>query len=161
MDPFNIFIKFEPAMEENVEIKKANPTYRKKVLIYSILILIGFIVLNFISQRYLNTIMEKNENNPEIAIQKLIQTIHWLSILISVISILFSLFFARLAFYILRSQKFPAPEMEVLRDTPIKTGKSARLKGYLVLAISIIMFIVAIAAPMLIHSLIKELIQGG
>ena len=143
-----------------MEIKKANKVYQKKVFLYSILTLIGFLILYFFSQDYLNSIMKNADEDLEGTILKLLKMIRILSIMISVVSVLFSIYFAKLAFYILRSKQFPSPEMEVFRDTPIRKGKDAQMRGYIVLIISLIMVFVAIFSPIMINLIVKNIITG-
>ena len=69
------------------------------------------------------------------------------------------IFLLRLSRKILKHECFPPPGMKVIKDTPIVRGKKAKIKGQIVLFISILFMIAGLCGALYIHYLFQALIR--
>ena len=69
------------------------------------------------------------------------------------------LFLLNLSRKIMKHECFPPPGMKVIKDTPIEKGKKAKVKGQILLFISLLFMIAGLCGALYIHYLFQALIR--
>ena len=114
---------------EEPMILEADPAYRRKmVLALIVLAVLGGAAL-ILTKSVLDGIEALAAVDPDAAIQKIKGLIVGIIAVNAVLSSVFGLWFVLLAVRVFRSGQFPPPGMKVVRDTPIRTGKKAKVAG--------------------------------
>ena len=80
-----------------------------------------------------------------------------LLIMLSMVPI--GLFIFNLSRKIIKHECFPPPGMKVIKDTPIEKGKKAKVKGQILLFISLLFMIAGLCGALYIHYLFQALIR--
>ena len=96
------------------------------------------------------------EQNPEYLVENVNLVVIVMTILILPV-IAASLYLAWLGFIIIKHQRFPPQDLTLIRDTRIYEGQSALIRGRIVLALSMVVFVAAASIPVLIWYILEEL----
>ncbi len=68
-----------------------------------------------------------------------------------------SIYLAWLGYLTVIHQRFPPKGLKVTRDTRILEGRSAIVRGYIVMALSMVIFFAAVSIPVLIWVILEDL----
>ena len=137
----------------NKDIIRADKKYRNKAL--GLIILFGLLGVGFIIWGLPSGMKYLNRLEPQTAF--LIIDLVLVFIMLSMVPI--GIFLFKLSRTILKHQCFPPPGMKVIKDTPIVKGKKAKVKGQILLFISILFMIAGICGALYIHYLFQSLIR--
>jgi hypothetical protein len=69
----------------------------------------------------------------------------------------FGCYLARMGYHVLRVGQFPVPGQRVVRDTPVRQGRSARQIAWLAVGAAVLMWVVSLALPLLLWSLLRSI----
>lgn len=108
------------------DIVPADKEFRKRFIVFLVLIIIvfGFAILSMKS--YLDQMGDLRRENPGLAGQKVISLLKWWMALGSLPILGLAVYQIYIARRILKSGQYPPPGMKVLRDTKIETGAKAK-----------------------------------
>jgi uncharacterized protein YpmB len=110
----------------NQDIVRADKEFRKRFIIFLVIIVIVFVATILSMKSYLDQIAQLTRENPDLAAKKVIFLLKWWMGLGSLPILGLGVYQILLARRVLKSGQFPPPGMKVVRDTKIKTGGRAK-----------------------------------
>ena len=135
------------------DIVSADKTYRNKVLALCFLLgLLGVLLIKWgvpLGLEYLNHL------DPKTAF--LIIDVTLALIMLSMVPV--GLYLFKLGRTIIKHECFPPPGMKVIKDTPIDKGKKAKVKGQILVYISILFMVVGLLGALYIHCICQSLVR--
>ena len=108
------------------DIVPADKEFRKRFIVFLVLIIIVFGVAIFSVKSYLDQMGDLRRENPGLAGKKVIVLLKWWMGLGSLPILGLAVYQIHIARRILKSGQYPPPGMKVLRDTKIETGAKAK-----------------------------------
>jgi hypothetical protein len=69
----------------------------------------------------------------------------------------FGCYLARMGFHVPRAGQFPVPGQRVVRDTPVRQGRSARQIAWLAVSAAVVMWVASLALPLLLWRLLRSM----
>ena len=117
------------------KIIQADKAYRRKILVILFLtVLAGLATFQWLVPWASKTV-HQIEPNKGLALARYVLTVMFLSVLF------ISLYLAFFGRKVLRHREFPPPGAKVLRDTPLVEGKSAIIRGQIIILLALLLFI--------------------
>ena len=116
------------------DIQKADPTLRKKITWLLLLIFVA----GFSASRLLAVYLEAAGDDIQLLTDRLHHAVYLLTVAV-LPALYFSFYLWRVSRRVLSESRFPPTKMAVIKDTPIRTGVSARRRGYFMGAIAIML----------------------
>ncbi len=113
----------------NDPVVKADPALRKKTIVFVVAAsLLGLVLIVFF-QSELGRVDELARENPQAALEQLLNRLHLLALSMTLLFVPFSLYLLYVSIRTYRTSRFPPPGTRVIRDTRIVTGRRARMRG--------------------------------
>ena len=137
----------------NKDIIRADKKYRQKAL--CLLFLLGLLGILIILWGLPSGIEYLKRLDPQTAF--LIIDLVLVFIMLSMVPI--GIFLFRVSRKILKHECFPPAGMKVIKDTPIVRGKKAKMKGQILLFISILFMIAGLCGALYVHYLFQAFIR--
>jgi hypothetical protein len=135
----------------NQGIIRADSKYRRKVaLIYAALILLGVVIIGMVlpwAQKYL----QRLEPVTALWVMKVVLIVMFLSI------IPMALYLLAFGCKVLASGQFPPPGVKVIKDTRIIQGEKARVRGRVLVFLSIILMVLGLSGALYPPPLLPKL----
>jgi len=124
------------------DIVRADKEFRKRFIVFLILIAIIFSVTILSVKSYLDQLEELRRENPGLAGKKVMLLLKWWMGLGSLPILGLAVYQIILGRRILKSGRFPPPGMKVIRDTKIQTGAKAKKVAISLIALSSIVIVI-------------------
>ena len=143
------------------DIVRADKEFRKRFVLFLMLIVIvfGFAILSMKS--YLDEMGRLRRENPGLAGKKVILLLRWWMGLGSLPILGFGVYQVSIARRILKSGQYPPPGLKMLRDTKIQTGAKAKKAAMSLIALSSIVIVITIFLVYLPFVFEKKLLKKG
>ncbi len=126
---------------------KADPAYRKKViLLLVVLTLLGAGVAIYF-QNLMNALLASAETDPRGSIEETIRIFRILMAALGISLFVMGAYFMWVSIRILRSSQFPPPQTKVIRDIRAVMGRPAMIRGVFGLFLSLLIMGAGVAAP--------------
>ena len=123
------------------DIVPADKEFRKRFIVFLMLIVIVFSVTILSVKSYLDQMGELRQENPGLAGKKVMLLLKWWMGLGSLPILGLAVYQIILGRRILKSGRFPPPGMKVIRDTKIQTGAKAKKVAISLIALSSIVIV--------------------
>ena len=124
------------------DIVRADREFRKRFIVFLVLIVIVFSVTILSVKSYLDQMGELRRENPGLAGKKIVLLLKWWMGLGSLPILGLAVYQIILGRRILKSGRFPPPGMKVIRDTKIETGAKAKKVAISLIALSSIVIVI-------------------
>ncbi len=128
----------------NQAIARADKEFRKRFIIFLVLIAIVFAVAILSTKSYLDQIGQLAPGNPDLAAQKVMFLFKWWLGLGSLPILGLAVYQMLLAWRVLKSGQFPPPGMRLVRDTKIRTGRKAKKVAISLIVLSSLIIVVTL-----------------
>jgi hypothetical protein len=128
----------------NQDIVPADKEFRKRFIIFLVLIVIVFAVTILSMKSYLDQMAPLTRENPNLAAEKVMFLLKWWMGLGSLPILGLAVYQILLARRILKSGQFPPPRMRVVRDTKIQTGPKAKRVAISLIVLSSIIIVLTL-----------------
>jgi hypothetical protein len=119
----------------------ADKRLRKTAIIVLSLIVVGLMA----SSPYLNSRLaewrEAAADQPEAALSRFSSLFQWLLGLTALLVSAASVYLIVIAVRVLKADRYPPPGLRVIRDTPLRTGRQARITAYVLMVNSVILIL--------------------
>lgn len=136
------------------EIHRADPAARRRAIV-TVLVIAGLGVCGYFAlEAWLDGTVE---GDPAQARESLLSVLVWGT---WIVALAIAAFGARLWLVggrVRRGQRFPLPGAKLLRDTPVRTGRGARVRGTLLRAICVVLFALAAGLVLAVRRLVAVL----
>ncbi|MBL7149332.1 MAG: hypothetical protein ISS80_04590 [Candidatus Cloacimonetes bacterium] len=143
----------------NEKIVKTDKDFRKKVLLITLLLVMAGIIFIFYFQNYLTGLRSLAEEYPELALQRIINS---MIIIIFSLMIIFAgagIYFLRLGILTIKTSQFPPPGIKVIKDTRLIEGKNAVRKGIIIIILSMLFIISGILLPIQYYNIMHTILM--
>ncbi|HXX34791.1 MAG TPA: hypothetical protein VEM15_10000 [Thermodesulfobacteriota bacterium] len=126
------------------DIVRADKEFRKRFILFLVLIIIvfGFAILSM--KNYLDQMGELSREPPGLAGEKIISLLKWWMGLGALPILGFGVYQILIARRILKSGQYPPPGMKMLRDTKIQTGSKAKKTAISLIVLSSIIIVITL-----------------
>lgn len=141
------------------DIVPADKEFRKRFVIFLVLIVIVFAVTILSMKSYLDQMAQLTRENPGLAAEKVIFLLKWWMGLGSLPILGFGVYQILLARRVLKSGQFPPPGMKVVRDTKIKTGGKAKKVAISLIVLSSVIIVITVFLVYWPYALEKRLLK--
>ena len=122
------------------EIQRADPHARRKIIIFTVVVLIVHVPTMFWLNSYIETI-EGWLVQPGKTIERAKLIIFILTAIGAALILLIAIFTFRFAAAVLHTGRYPPPDVKVIRDVRVHQGVSARKMGRLIQAFGIVVLL--------------------
>jgi hypothetical protein len=143
----------------NPVIVPADKEYRKRFIIFLVLIVMVFVVTILSMKSYLDQMAQLRRENPDLAVEKVLVLLKWWMGLGSLPILGLAVYQILLARRVLKSGQFPPPGMKVVRDTKIRTGGKARKVACSLIVLSSIIVMITLLLVYWPYALEKKLLR--
>jgi hypothetical protein len=143
----------------NQDIVPADKEFRKRFIIFLVLIVIVFAVTILSMKSYLDQMAQLTRENPDLAAKKAMFLLKWWMGLGSLPILGLAVYQILLARRVLKSGQFPPPGMKVVRDTKIKTGGKAKKVALSLIVLSSIIIVITLFLVYWPYALEKKLFK--
>jgi hypothetical protein len=143
----------------NQDILPADKEFRKRFIIFLVLIVIVFVVAILSLKNYLDQMAPLTRENPDLAVKKVMCLLKWWLGLGSLPVLGLGLYQILLARRVLKSGQFPPPGMKVVRDTRIRTGAKAKKAAISLIVLSSIVIAITLFLVYWPYALEKKLFK--
>ena len=126
------------------DIVRADKEFRKRFIVFLVLIAIVFSITILSMKSHLDQMGELRRENPGLAGKKVILLLKWWMGLGSLPILGFGVYQILIARRILKSGQYPPPRLKMLRDTKIQTGAKAKKMAMSLIALSSIVIVITI-----------------
>lgn len=140
-----------------VLIHPADPKLRRRLILLLLVLAAGGIALILGLDAYLERIVEASKEEPERAMRHVFNLLRLCMTLGGAGSIVFGLYFGNFSLKVISEARFPPTGTRLVRDTPIRLGAAARLRGRIGLLFSGLLIIAGLLLPWLPDLLIRPL----
>jgi hypothetical protein len=141
------------------DIVPADKEYRKRFIIFLVLIMIVFVVTILSMKSYLDQMAQLTRENPGLAAEKVIVLLKWWMGLGSLPILGLGVYQILLARRVLKSGQFPPPGMKVVRDTKIRTGGKAKKVAMSLIVLSSVIIVITVFLVYWPYALEKRLLK--
>lgn len=131
------------------EIQKADPDARRNALWLIAVVAAGAALLAWIEFAPVGLGPERFGGSPWLLVVMLV--------LLLVPMVAYGAYTWRLGRRVVEAGRFPAPGMKVIRDTPVQTGQRARVTGYVMMFLAVLMVASAFAGAVLFYVVYRSL----
>lgn len=131
------------------EIQKADPGARRKALWLIAVVAAGALLLAWIELAPAGGGPERFAESPWLLVVMLVM------LLVPVAAC--GAYTWRMGRRVVKAERFPAPGLKVVRDTPVQTGQQARVTGYMMMFLASLMVVSAFAAAALFYLVYRSL----
>ena len=143
------------------DIVRADKEFRKRFILFLVLIIIVFVFAILSMKSYLDQMGELRRENPGLAGEKIISLLKWWMGLGALPILGFGVYQILIARRILESGQYPAPGMKMLRDTKIQTGSKAKKAAISLIVLSSIIIVITLFLVYLPYVFEKKLLKKG
>jgi hypothetical protein len=143
----------------NQDIVRADKEFRKRFIIFLVIIVIVFVATILSMKSYLDQIAQLTRENPDLAAKKVIFLLKWWMGLGSLPILGLGVYQILLARRVLKSGQFPPPGMKVVRDTKIKTGGKAKKVAISLIVLSSVIIVITLFLVYWPYALEKKLLK--
>jgi uncharacterized protein with PQ loop repeat len=143
----------------NQDIVPTDKEFRKRFIVFLVLIAIFFAVAIFSMKSYLNQMAERTRENPDLAVEKVVVLLKWWLGLGSLPILGLGLYQILLARKVLKTGQFPPPGMKVVRDTKIRMGNKAKKAAISLIVLSSIIIAITLFLVYWPYALEKKLLK--
>ena len=140
------------------EVQRADPRTRRKTIIYVLVMLALFVPTLYWSCSQTES-FEAWIAAPGKTIERAKLILSILIVVGAILLLVIAVLAFRFASAILRSDRYPPPNVNLIKDTVIRRGVSARKTGYLMQALGIALLVFLIAMILVGWTLIREIDQ--
>lgn len=142
------------------EIEKADIRLRSVyIAIGTVIIIILGVVVFYALPRLMDQLKGHIEQGDWAGFDQTIQWIRYGMPVLFIPMVIFGVWMIRNGFRIVRSSRFPAPGMRVIRDTPVIHGGEARARGVMLVILGFITVLVGAAAMWLSVTLVDNIVS--
>jgi cytochrome bd-type quinol oxidase subunit 1 len=141
------------------DIVRADKEFRKRFIVFLMLIVIVFVFTILSMKSYLDQMGELRRENPGLAGKKVIFLLKWWMGLGSLPILGFGVYQIILGRRILKAGRFPPPGMKMIRDTKIRTGAKAKKVAMSLIALSSIVIVIILFLVYLPFAFEKKLLK--
>jgi len=141
------------------DIVRADKEFRKRFVVFLILIIIVFAFAILSMKSHLDQMGELRRENPGLAGKKVILLLKWWMGLGSLPILGFGVYQILIARRILKSGQYPPPGLKMLRDTKIQTGAKAKKVAISLIALSSIVIVIVIFLAYFPYVLEKKFLE--
>lgn len=120
---------------ERPDILKADPVYRRKVLIWIFIIALGGSLCLILLMPFLENYLASHK--PEVAFNIIKYTL----LILMIIPALFSLYLIRIALRTIKHCQFPPPGIKVVKDTRILYDDAAKSRAVILIVLAVLIFL--------------------
>jgi low temperature requirement protein LtrA len=143
----------------NQDLLPADKEFRKRFIIFLVLVVIVFAVAILSMKNYLDQMAPLTRENPDLGAKKVILLLKWWLGLGSLPILGLGLYQILLARRVLKSGQFPPPGMKVVRDTKIRTGNKAKKTAIALIVLSSIVIAITLFLVYWPYALEKKLLK--
>jgi hypothetical protein len=126
------------------DIVPADKEFRKRFIVFLMLIVIVFVVTILSMKSYLDQMEQLRREDPGLAGKKVVLLLKWWMGLGSLPILGLAVYQIILARRVLKSGRFPPPGMKVIRDTKIQTGAKAKKRAISLIVLSSIIIVITL-----------------
>ena len=108
---------------------------------------------------YLEHIRDIGQENPGLALEKILQLLHIILILMALGSISFGIYVIHIAVRVLKTEQFPPPGVRVIRDTKVRTGRRARIIAMFFILFSVFIVVIGTVGSWYTYDRITKLTE--
>ena len=143
----------------NEKIIKTDKNFRKKILLITLFLIVAGIVFIFYFQNYLAGIKLLAEEYPELALQRIINSMEIIIFMLMIIFAGAGIYFLRLGILTMKTSQFPPPRVKVIKDTRLIEGKNAVRKGVIIIILSLLFIISGILLPIQYYNIMRTILM--
>lgn len=133
------------------EIHRADPSARRRAIV-TVLVIAGLGVCgHFALEAWLGRTVE---GDPAQARESLSSVLVWGTWIVALAIAAFGVQLWLVGGRVRRGQRFPLPGAKLLRDTPVRTGRAARMRGMLLRAIGVLLLALAAGLVLAVRRLV-------
>ena len=143
----------------NEKIVKTDKDFRKKVLLITLLLVVAGIIFILCFQNYLTGLRSLAEEYPELALQRIINSMKIIIFSVMIIYAGAGIYFLRLGILTIKASQFPPPGIKVIKDTRLIEGKNAVRKGIIIIILSMLFIISGILLPIQYYNIMHTILM--
>jgi len=143
------------------DIVRADKEFRKRFILFLVLIIIVFVFAILSMKSYLDQMAELRRENPSLAGEKITLLLKWWMGLGALPILGFGVYQILIARRILKSGQYPPPGMKMLRDTKIQTGSKAKKAAISLIVLSSVIIVIMFFLVYLPCVFEKKLLKKG
>ncbi len=148
----------KPVEIQPVEIQPADPRFRKRFLIATILIMLLIAVGLHGLNEYLLDLHALAKNAQSLAAGKAMLAVRIVLGLVFAGGTVLGLQLARTSWRTIESERFPPPGARMVSDTRIRRGRDARRQGWMGLIMAILILLLTLATTLWAHAIFQDLL---
>jgi len=141
------------------DIAPADKEFRKRFVVFLMLIIIVFVFAILSMKSYLDQMGELRRENPGLAGKKVVLLLKWWMGLGSLPILGLAVYQIVIARRILKAVQYPPPGLKMLRDTKIQTGAKAKKMAISLIALSSIVIVITIFLAYFPYAFEKKLLK--
>ena len=141
------------------DIVPADKEFRKRFIVFLMLIVIVFVVIILSMKSYLDQMEQLRREDPGLAGKKVVLLLKWWMGLGSLPILGLAVYQIILARRILKSGRFPPPGMKMIRDTKIQTGAKAKKVAISLIVLSSIIGVIILFLVYFPYAFEKKLLK--
>jgi hypothetical protein len=126
------------------EIQPADPTTRRKAVVLGLAVLIFGILTYLTTQRFIGEVLELSKTDLDESVRQLSLAVIVVAAGTSILLVSIAAWVIRTSVLTLRAERFPPPNMPVIRNTTIVTGREARMRATVGFVLSVVLVAAAI-----------------
>ena len=144
---------------ENEKIVLTDKNFRKKIFIVTLFLVIAGVIFVVYFQNYLTGLKSITEEYPELALQKIVNSMKVIILSLMIVLLAAGIYFLRLGILTIKTSQFPPSGIKVIKDTRLIEGKNANRKGIILIILSLLFIISGILLPIQYFNIIRTILM--